>query len=307
MRGGTWKTSRKNYKNYKLHQPSFPLEMGSKKLKLSAKHALGYQSANKDRRKQFHIKQKQARDSIKRQDRFQRKKEEDKNPHLRKERLKQNVPHTIDSKRKWDDAIGEDADSILGLAVNVSQLYKRRKEEELKKVIEDENNDATDFDGFEDDSDAASEADSMLDGDDDEEEVQSIDGKEDTVDEAISTVGLDDLEPPRNREHSLTASVTSTRLDITPEALLAKFPTLFDPPEIPKVSNSFFNSTSLSTCSNLTSLLLVPILKCVRFLLPHHSTVPFTNKDNFSPHCFHIVHTSDGQPIGLPINTLCEK
>lgn len=223
--------------------------MGTKKLKLSAKHALGYQSANKDRRKDFHIKQKQARDTLKRQDRFQRKRDEDKNPELRKERLKQNVPHTIDAKRKWDEAIGENADSMLGLAVNLNQLHKRRKEEEAK-ALEEENNEVTDFDGFDDDE---SNADSMLE-DDDEEIIDEDKEVEDEEEEAASTVGLDDL-PQRNREHSLTASVTSTRLDITPEALLAKFPTLFDPPEFPKVLvTTGLNSTLHHQAELLTTL-----------------------------------------------------
>lgn len=221
--------------------------MGSKKLKLSSKHALGYQSANKDRRKDFHIKQKQARDTLKRQDRFQRKRDEDKNPELREERLKKNVPHTIDSKRKWDEAVGEDADSMLGLAVNLNQLHKRRKEAEAK-ALEEENNEITDFDGFDDDE---SDADSMLD-DEDEESLEATEPIEAEV--AASTVGQEDL-PPRNREHSLTASVTSTRFDVTPEALLAKFPTLFDAPEFPKVLvTTSLNSTLHHQAELLTTL-----------------------------------------------------
>src|ERR1019366_778460 len=129
-----------------------------------------YTSANKDRRKHFHINQKQSRDALKREERFRRKREEDKNPELREERRSKNIPHTIDSKRKWDEAIGEDGDAMLGLAVDLEQLSKRRKAEEEARAtqLEDDTQDVTDFDGFDDDeqSDEASEADSMLDEDD---------------------------------------------------------------------------------------------------------------------------------------------
>jgi ribosome production factor 1 len=228
--------------------------MGSKKLKFSDKSSLPYISANKDRRKRFHIAQKQSRDAVKREERFRRKREEDKNPELREERRANNKPHTIDSKRKWDEALGEDGDAMLGLAVDLEKLSKRRKAEEQARVDqnEDDAQDMTDFDGFDDDNDSNddSEADSMLDENDESDEL----------DEPVELDGEPiheepDIQKRQLREHSLTSSVTSTRLDITPETLISKFPSLFDPPEHPKVLiTTSLNSNLHSQAQVLTTL-----------------------------------------------------
>ncbi|RMD40434.1 hypothetical protein DV735_g4694, partial [Chaetothyriales sp. CBS 134920] len=87
--------------------------MPSKRLKLSDKAHLPFKTANKQRRQDLHIKQKQARDARKRSERFARKKEEAKDPRLREQRLARNVPHTIDSKRRWDEVEDEPADGGL--------------------------------------------------------------------------------------------------------------------------------------------------------------------------------------------------
>jgi ribosome production factor 1 len=100
----------------------------------------------------------------------------------------------------------------------LEQLSKKRKQEELKKQEEE----VTDFDGFDDDDDEDNDSvDSMLDVSDDEEEEE---GEEDDVETQI-----------RTREISLTSSVTSTRMEFTPESLIAKFPTIFNLPEHPKI------------------------------------------------------------------------
>jgi ribosome production factor 1 len=234
--------------------------MVSKRPAVSSNSTLPYSSANKDRRKRFHIAQKQARDTLKRDERFIRKREEDKNPELREERRAKNKPHTIDSKRKWDEAVGEDGDTMLGLAVDLEQLSKRRKAEEKAQVDQNEDNtqDITDFDGFDDETDSHedSEADSMLDEQDEQDE---LDGQDDHDEQDDSSRAEDDgqLDGPRQqlREHSLTSSVTSTRLDITPETLISKFPSLFDAPEHPKVLiTTSINSTLHDQAQLLTTL-----------------------------------------------------
>jgi ribosome production factor 1 len=196
--------------------------MGNKKVAISEKSTLGYRSANKDRRKKFHVQQKQAREAIKRDEKLRRKREEDKNPALREERLRQNKPHTIDSKRKWDEATGTDGDDMLGVAVDLEQLSKRRRQEDLKQQEEE----VTDFDGFDDDDD---------DNDDNESVDSMLDVSEDEDEDDDETQDNDDTTSHRNREHSLTSSITSTNLEFTPESLIAKFPTIFNPPEHPKV------------------------------------------------------------------------
>ena len=103
---------------------------------ISAKFALPYQSANKDRRRQFHIKQKKTRDTLQREERFARKKEEARNPRLREERLRRNVPQTIDSKRTWDD-VDEDEDSVLGRSIDLAQVAKKRKIAEEQAMMDD--------------------------------------------------------------------------------------------------------------------------------------------------------------------------
>jgi ribosome production factor 1 len=227
--------------------------MGSKKLHPSAKSALTYKSANKDRRKQFHVEQKQARDSIKRDERFRRKREEDKNPELREERLAKNKPHTIDSKRKWDEALGEDGDAMLGLAVDIEQLSKGRKAEQDAQAAQagDDGQDITDFDGFDDDED--SDNDSMLDDDESEENDAELEAT--SVNDAEHQNQEDDNQLRPIREHSLTSSVTTTRLDIAPETLISKFPSLFEPPENPKILiTTSLNSTLHDQAKLLTGL-----------------------------------------------------
>lgn len=193
------------------HTPQ--LTMVAKRQKpLSSKAALPFVTGNKFKRQDLHVKQKKARDSLRRDERFKRKREEDKDPELRRERLARNVPMTIDKKRVWDE---EDGDG-LNVSVDVEQLRRRRLEAA-------EAGDAMDEDLPE--QAAEDDVDSMLGSDeemDDEEE---------------------DTDHPARRQRdasnapSLAASTTSTNLDLTPESLALKFPTLFndEPPPPPKV------------------------------------------------------------------------
>jgi ribosome production factor 1 len=177
--------------------------MGAKRVKPpSAKATLPFKADNKFKRQDLHVKQKKARDSLRRDERFRRKREEDRDPELRRERLARNVPITIDKKRSWDEVEGDG----LNVSVDVEQLKRRRIE------AAEEAEDSTPDD----------DADSMLDSDessDEEDKEDSLSAKR------------------KQRAASNAPSTTSTNLDLTPDSLALKFPTLFseDPPPIPKI------------------------------------------------------------------------
>lgn len=182
--------------------------MGSKRVKpASSKAALPFKTENKFRRQDLHVKRKKALDSLRRDERFKRKREEDRDPKLREERLARNVPHTIDKKRIWDDVEGDG----LNVSVDVEQLKRRRIEEaeaaEQEPLEEEEDKD---------------DVDSMLDSDSGEEDEED--------DESKAT-------KQRPRASSNAPSTTSTNLDLTPSSLALKFPTLFsdEPPPAPKI------------------------------------------------------------------------
>ncbi|RAL67461.1 hypothetical protein DID88_008216 [Monilinia fructigena] len=184
--------------------------MGSKRVHpTSSKAALPFKTGNKFKRQDLHIKQKKARDNERRDIRFKRKREEDRDPELRRQRLAKNVPHTIDNKRVWDEVSGDGND--LNISVDVEQLKRRRIEE--AEAAEQE---PLDEEPEEKDDDA----DSMLDSD-------SEKGSEDE----------DEKPNSRPRAASNAPSTASTNLDLTPSSLSLKFPTLFtdEPPPSPKI------------------------------------------------------------------------
>jgi ribosome production factor 1 len=201
--------------------------MGSKRVKpLSSKASLPFKTGNKFKRQDLHVKQKKARDSLRRDERFRRKREEDRDPELRRERLAKNIPHTIDKKRVWDEVDGDGLD----VSVDVEQLKRRRIEEaeaaELAPLEESE--EAQDDD-----------ADSMLD---------SNSGSEEESDAEDTTTAK-----PRPRASSTAASTTSTNLDLTPTSLSLKFPTLFSdtPPPVPKILLTTSLNSTLHTEAQL--------------------------------------------------------
>jgi ribosome production factor 1 len=182
--------------------------MGAKRVKPpSAKATLPFKTDNKFKRQDLHVKQKKARDSLRRDERFRRKREEDRDPELRKERLARNVPITIDKKRVWDEVDGDG----LNVSVDVEQLKRRRIEAaEAAEAAEQE------------DSTPDDDADSMLDSEDSSDDEHK--------DDLLSA-------KRKQRAASNAPSTTSTNLDLTPDSLALKFPTLFseDPPPIPKI------------------------------------------------------------------------
>lgn len=182
--------------------------MGSKRgNKPSPKSALPFRTDNKLKRQELHIRQKKARDNLRRDERFRRKREEDRDPELRRVRLAKNIPHTIDAKRVWDEVDGEG----LNVSVDVEQLKRRRIEEAEAGPLEAEEESRDD------------DVDSMLDSESDSE----------------SDLRAESEKPSRQRQRapSNAPSTTSTNLDLTPSSLSQKFPTLFsdEPPPTPKI------------------------------------------------------------------------
>lgn len=217
-----------------------PSTMASKKLKLSSKAHLPFQTKNKEKRQSLHINRKRATDSIKRDERFRRRREEDKDPTLREQRLKQNVPLTLERKRVWDD-VDSDIGDGLGLSVNVERLKKRKVEEEQAALGEKEEEEEQERSDDEDE-----ERDSMIDSASEDESV-----------EVAKQAKVPKTRTPTERATSPNQSTGSTNLDFTPEVLAAKFPTLFstDTPPVPKVLiTTSLNSNLHKEADHLTSL-----------------------------------------------------
>lgn len=168
---------------------------------------------NKVKRSEQHVKEKKAKESQKRDDRLRRRRQEDKNPHLREDRRTRNVPLTIDKKRTWDVAEVDAAEGDnLGLSVDLNSMKRRKVDEEEEKPEDSVSDEGETFEGEEKDSDA----DSMLDEDSEQEEDDDEDAKSKTA------------AKPTARETS-PAQSTATNMDLTPSGLVAKFPALFEP------------------------------------------------------------------------------
>ena len=217
--------------------------MPSKPVRLSDKASLPFKTANKLRRQSLHVKQKHAKDSIRRAERFGRKKEESKDPRLRDERLRRNVPLTIDRKRVWDE-IDYNVEDGLGLSIDVDRHKRQRLEEE--QSLNEDGGEVEDGEGVGEEED---DRDSMLD-----DALEEEDGDTHAAVNPLPTKSQ--LRSATDRATSPTRSTTSTNLTIAPEALAAKFPTLFraDPPPEPKILiTTSINSTLHTEAELLTS------------------------------------------------------
>ena len=191
--------------------------MASKKLKLSPKASLPFKTSNKHKRQDLHIKQKKARESTRRDERFRRRREEDKDPRLREDRIKRNVPLTLDRKRVWDN-VDRDTGDGLGVSVDVERLKRQRLEEnevEAREFLEDDKSYLSD------------DRDSMINSASEAEDEQDKKSQSRRGEPRTST----------ERATSPVRSTTSTNLDLTPEALAARFPSLFsmEAPPTPKI------------------------------------------------------------------------
>ena len=180
--------------------------------------SLSTKTANKIKRRSLYVEQKKAGGKAKHEERHRRRKEEAKDPELKRQRLEQNQPASIDKKRIWDDI----DDDSLGAVVDVAQLKRRRLEAAEAAAARDADAVAL----GEGDEKVDDDADSMLDSD--EEEA----GREDGGDNA------EKIQSRRaQRTPSLAPSTTSTNLDLTPDSLTEQFGHLFadELPPIPKI------------------------------------------------------------------------
>ncbi|PYI22156.1 ribosome production factor 1 [Aspergillus japonicus CBS 114.51] len=184
---------------------------------------------NKLRRQMLHIKRKRAKDSARRTERYAFKKEEAKNPRLKEERLKRNIPLTIDRKRVWDDA-GSDVEDGLGLSVDVERIKRRKQEEEDELNRSLENPEKSGDEESQDDDDEDDDVDSMLASSDDEEEDNEDDREGDEDEKADDSRGRRKSALPSATERATSPSrvTKSTNLSLVPDALAAKFPSLFN-------------------------------------------------------------------------------
>ncbi|OJD24597.1 hypothetical protein ACJ73_04038 [Blastomyces percursus] len=229
--------------------------MPSKRSKLLPSGGMEYKPGNKQKRQILHIKRKKAKDSQSRAERFARKKEEAKNPKLKAERLRRNIPLTLERKRVWDD-VGSDVEDGLGVSFDVERVKRQKMEEEARQAKNDEMNaasgtkeqDSEDEDGNEDD-----EIDSMIASDSHEDD--GSDEKEQDLKSA--RIRKSKLPSATERATSPTQSTRSTNLDLAPDALAAKFPTLFtkELPPTPKILiTTSINSTLHEQAHLLTDL-----------------------------------------------------
>lgn len=195
-------------------------------------------TGNKMKRQAMNIEDKKASGKAQREGRMRRRREETKDPELKKERLARNQTRTIEQKRKWDEG---DEDSLY-TSVDVA-AFKRRKAEEEEQAAADGV-----VPGGEGENDEDDEVDSMLgSGDEDDDE------DDDKTAARIEKMRLKRAE----RQPSVAPSTTSTNFDMTPAVLSAKFPNLFndEPPKMPKVLvTTSINSTLHKEAEILTSL-----------------------------------------------------
>lgn len=183
--------------------------------------SLSTKTSNKLKRKELYVLNKKDKDKLQREKRFRRKKEEDKDPELKAQRLAKNQPKTLDQKRVWDDV----DDDSLGLQVDVEKVKRRRIEEE-----EAAQNAEVDREIDEEEDEEDDDADSMLASDDEENDEAAAAKK------AERERKREEKKRAR-RDDSMAPSTTSTNLDLTPSSLSLKFPTIFTdtPPPTPKV------------------------------------------------------------------------
>ena len=211
--------------------------MAGKRSDAGGSASLSFKIKNKQKRQAVHIKRKKALESTRRDDRMRRSREEEKNPQIREERLKRNVPITIDQKRVWDE-VDRDTGDGLGVSVDVERLKRRRLEDEAQEK------DATSRD---EGADSADERDSMID--------PSSESDDDMPSDHEKQPSAEQNHPPR--ASSPVQSTTSTNLDLAPETLALRFPNLFksEADALPKILiTTTLNSTLHHEAQLLTAL-----------------------------------------------------
>ena len=183
--------------------------MASKKIKLSPKASLQFQTANKQRRQSLHIRRKKALDSSKRDERFRRRKEEDQDSSLREKRLKQNIPLTLERKRVWDD-VDRDTGDGLGVSIDVERLKRQKLQEQSAQAPEISGPPQNEPDD---------DLDSMLGSSSEADE-----------DQPEKNAKKPQIRTATERATSPDQSIASTNLTLDLENLNSKFPSLFTIP-----------------------------------------------------------------------------
>ncbi|KAI0554246.1 Brix-domain-containing protein [Xylaria curta] len=238
------------------------------------------------------VAQKTARAKEKRERRFNRKREEKKDPALRVARLEKNKPRTLDQKRVWDDV----DDDELTSSVDLQALRRKRIQQ-----AEEAEREAMEVDQIGDDHDDEDDADSMLDSDEDEDERNA------------------DADHPaaqsRPRQNSLAPSIASTsNIDLTPESLLAKFPSLFSDnarPQEPKILiTTGLNSTLHHVAETFANI--IPNSKYVRrsaHKYGHKYSVREISKfaENRGFSSLLVIREDNKKPVGLDIVDIPSK
>ncbi|KAI1131591.1 Brix-domain-containing protein [Nemania abortiva] len=233
------------------------------------------------------IAQKTARAKEKRERRFSRRKEEKRDPALRIARLEKNKPVTLDQKRVWDDVDDEELTS----SVDVHALRRRRIQQ-----AEDAERRATEAAQPGEDHDNEDDADSMLDSDED-------DGDQDGDENANAAA------QSRPRENSLAPSIASTsNMDLTPESLLAKFPSLFSEDSRPREPRILITTGLDSTIHHQARILesIIPNSKYVRrsaHKYGHKYSVREISKfaENRGYSSLLVLREDNKKPVGLDI------
>jgi ribosome production factor 1 len=216
--------------------------MGTKTVARGGAGSLRLNIKNKLRRQATYLREKKARESAKREERFRRKKEEAKDERLREERRKRNVPMTIERKRKWDDDdLGEDEPG-LGKAVDLERWKRSR----IQRDAQDggPGGDAAAAQDEADEEGQEQDRDSMLDSESEDDEGPAASSAEQKSGKAASQQQQQQQQQAPSEESAADAPKTAT-IDLAPAALVAKFPTLFAPsPAAPKtLVTTFLHAT----------------------------------------------------------------
>jgi ribosome production factor 1 len=269
--------------------------------------------ANKQKRQSHNLKVKKQSESSTRDERLRRRRTEDKNPRLREERRAKNVPVTIDRKRTWDDVtVDDEAEGRLGLSVDVLHP-KRQKVDDAEIALDQEVVFGSDGDAEDENQAEEDDVDSML-GSDSEEDAEQ--------DQELAEDRPPDRAPS---EAPSVATTTATDLNLTPEALIERFPTLFNPSaeQEPKVLiTTSINATLHHEAELLT--ILFPNSKYIRRTAHFHSykysvreisqyaaaraytTVIVLNEERKKPKGLDIVHLPDGPMFHFSISNWVE-
>ncbi|KKK13367.1 hypothetical protein AOCH_001815 [Aspergillus ochraceoroseus] len=264
--------------------------------------SLDFKPRNKLKRQMLHVKRKRAKDSAHRARRFGIKKDEAKNPKLKEERLRKNIPLTLERKRVWDDA-DSDVEDALGVSVDVERIkrQKQEEEEELNRPL-DSDSDASEVENDDDDDD---DADSMLASSDDEDEKD----KEDADNNRARGRKPSSIPSATERATSPSQSTRSTNLNLAPEALAAKFPSLFSPESQrpPKVLiTTSLNSTLHHEAEILTNLFPNSVTSAALRMRIHTSSRSGRSPDSKKPAGLDIVHLPKGPMFHFSISNWVE-